>query len=208
MQDSETDISARNIGNYVPYVYSQKANNAERPRILKSHETYQPKYPRVIYLVRDGRDVAVSYYNFYQTTKGYVGSFDKFVRQFLSGNVQFGSWQDHVRSWLLRQHANPFMVVRYEQLHRHPFNILRQVAEFLHLDVDDGLIGKAVQKHTFENRKKDARNNSPFYGRGFRGGVKGAPGAWKETFTTPLLDLFWSQAAEAMEQLGYNRDGD
>ena len=34
-----------------------------RPRVLKSHESFQPHYPSVIYIVRDPRDVAVSYYH-------------------------------------------------------------------------------------------------------------------------------------------------
>jgi hypothetical protein len=34
-----------------------------RPRILKSHEVFDPRYKRVIYIVRDPRDVAVSNYH-------------------------------------------------------------------------------------------------------------------------------------------------
>ncbi len=33
-----------------------------RPRIIKSHECFDPRYRRVIYIVRDPRDVAVSQY--------------------------------------------------------------------------------------------------------------------------------------------------
>src|SRR6266566_2478113 len=35
-----------------------------RPRIIKSHESFDPRYRKVIYIVRDPRDVAVSYYEF------------------------------------------------------------------------------------------------------------------------------------------------
>ena len=34
-----------------------------RPRILKSHECFQPQYPRIIYIVRDPRDICVSFYH-------------------------------------------------------------------------------------------------------------------------------------------------
>ena len=38
-----------------------------RPRILKSHEHFDYRYKRMIYIVRDPRDVLISFYN-YQIT--------------------------------------------------------------------------------------------------------------------------------------------
>ena len=37
-----------------------------RPRIIKSHECFDPRYPRVIYIVRDPRDVALSQYHYHR----------------------------------------------------------------------------------------------------------------------------------------------
>src|ERR1700684_273279 len=35
-----------------------------RPRVIKSHECFDPRYKKIIYIVRDPRDVAVSLYHF------------------------------------------------------------------------------------------------------------------------------------------------
>src|SRR5438132_14130834 len=36
-----------------------------RPRILKSHEYFDPRYKRIVYIVRDPRDVVLSQYYFH-----------------------------------------------------------------------------------------------------------------------------------------------
>ena len=211
-----TIVNEHNINQLVPDIYNGKAGrdkvgpdlaSFERPRIMKSHASYENRYPRVVYLIRDGRDVAVSYYNYYQTIKGYGDSFDTFLKQFLQGkDIGFGSWQDHVRSWLSREHTIPFLILKYEQLHENPNETLGRLAAFLHLDTDETRSQDALQKCTFESYVKDVKQNSPFSKQGYRGGVKGRPGAWKELFTQRHLDLFWSKAGKVAEELGYHRN--
>ena len=58
------------------------------PRVFKSHLSYRkiPKGPcKYIYVARDGKDVAVSYYHFHATHIGFKGSFDEFFERFLKG---------------------------------------------------------------------------------------------------------------------------
>ncbi len=55
-----------NIESRVAEIYfnpDHELRKLPRPRLLKSHEPFQPRYPRVIYIVRDPRDVAVSFYH-------------------------------------------------------------------------------------------------------------------------------------------------
>src|SRR5262250_161756 len=55
-----------NIERMVPdiYVNSQVALlRVPHPRVLKSHEPFDPRYKKVVYIVRDPRDVAVSMYH-------------------------------------------------------------------------------------------------------------------------------------------------
>jgi hypothetical protein len=72
------------------------------PRVFKSHLSYRriPKGPcRYIYVARDGRDVAVSYYHFARTHMQYRGTFGEFYDRFLTGDDTYGSWLAHVAGW-------------------------------------------------------------------------------------------------------------
>ncbi len=99
-----------------------------RPRILKSHECFDPRYKRIIYVVRDPRDVAVSYYHYAIKRKKLADSYPlrKFVTRFLNAEFDVdwkwsASWSDHVMSWTcLRRNHDGFLLLRYEDLYKNP----------------------------------------------------------------------------------------
>jgi hypothetical protein len=211
VRDPSSDISVTQIEKYVPDIYAAGAalEESPRPRVMKSHEPYTAAYPRVVYLVRDGRDVAVSYYDFHRALHGYTGSFGDFVERFLTGQGGgFGRWADHVRSWVPARPGRPFHVVRYEDLHQRPLEALRGVADFLGFDGSADRISTALARCRFDAHQEDVRVNRPdLYAKGYRGGVAGGPGAWRRHFTPDMDERFWSVAGEAMTVLGYVRDG-
>src|SRR5689334_7193419 len=62
----DTPVTFSNIESRIPEIYfnpDRLMRQLRRPRLLKSHECFQPHYPRVIYIVRDPRDVATSFYH-------------------------------------------------------------------------------------------------------------------------------------------------
>ena len=67
---------------------------------------------RFIYLIRDGRDVIVSFYNHlvHQEVEdgGYEGTLDEFVAEWLDGKIAFGKWTDHLKSWLRVRDVNSY----------------------------------------------------------------------------------------------------
>src|SRR5207249_5512725 len=78
-----------NIESRIPEIYlfpDRVLLNLPRPRILKSHECFDPRYKRTIYIVRDPRDVAVSYYYYAIKRKRIEEGYplDDFVPRFIA----------------------------------------------------------------------------------------------------------------------------
>src|SRR5215472_10086604 len=59
-------VTFANIETIIPdtsALSSRALKRVPRPRLIKTHEYFEPRYRKVIYLVRDPRDMAVSLYN-------------------------------------------------------------------------------------------------------------------------------------------------
>lgn len=126
---------------------------ARTERTEESYSKYKDK--KVILLVRDPRDVIVSYY-FHLTRREkdlYEKSTSEFIRDPILGVdsiIKFmNGWYEH------RNVPSDFLLVRYEDLHKDPAGELRKVMEFLGLDdVSDEVIARAVEYSEFENMRR------------------------------------------------------
>jgi len=168
----------------------------QRPRIIKSHEPFTSRYPAVIYLYRDGRDVCLSYWDWYCRFEGRTFDFQEFFDLFMKGRVSYGTWSDHVESWLFRTHSIPLLPIKYEDMFANTGRQLRRVADFLKKDVSDDRIQQAVDRSV-----KDRQSKTGLYA----GKAKGGSGKWKDVFTADNEKVFWERAGIAMEKLGYEK---
>lgn len=196
-----------NLNDIVPDIYQVGIDSYLEPRIIKTHEPYTDGYPKVIYMYRDGRDVAVSYYNLSKTAFGYTGTFEEFLTAMLKGEnvVVYGSWQDHVTGWLKSDKKEDLFSVKYEVLCADTLGVLTQLCSFIGVEATEYTISNAIEKSVFNVLKEDVKKYSPHYAKGFRGGVKGGAGKWREVFTEEMNELFWSYAGDQMTRLGYSK---
>jgi hypothetical protein len=140
-------------------VGSMTADDFERypsPRIFKSHLPWGwlPRPGRYLYIWRDGRDVAVSYYHFYRSHLGFRGDFDEFFERFLRGRVQYGSWFKHVSGWQAHAGDPNVHVLTYEALMRDRDGALLEVADFCRIDTDTERLRQVLERSSFEAMKK------------------------------------------------------
>ncbi len=162
-----------------------------RPRIIKSHQYFDPRYPRVIYLVRDPRDVVVSQYHFQRKRKLVADQYplSEYVGRFIAGQTSFyGSWGEHVASWLATRHGRPgFLLLRYEDMVEDTARELSKVASFLGLSSTPGTILQAVERSSADRMRtleksqaqlftstKNTRQDIPFVRAARAGGWRAA----------------------------------
>jgi len=167
------------------------------PRILKTHspafmslamEDGDGKDPtsaggralcRIIYVTRNPRDAAVSAYYHAVNPHKCGWPFDAWVRCWLSGSFEHGSWYDHVRGWYAAYQANPehILWVHFEEMKADPEAAARKIARFIGISEDkvDAAVVRAVTGSSFTRMKAQAENNGAKVGHLRNGRV----GDWK-----------------------------
>lgn len=143
LTDGKMDIPHLNV--FAPYLddmlkgevdmASYEAVSGAR-QVIKTHVPYRdiPRgCGRYIYVVRDGRDVAVSYYHHYKRN-GYPKSFSEFYALFIAGEVRFGSWFTHVRDWTTNRDRLNVMFLRFEDLLADLRGSMHRIARFCGID--------------------------------------------------------------------------
>jgi methylamine dehydrogenase accessory protein MauD len=158
------------------------------PRVFKSHLPYRkiPRGPcKYIYVARDGKDVAVSYYHFYTTHMGFKGTFAEFFERFLRGEVHYGSWFRHVRCWWEHRHDPNVLFLRYEELAANLPGCLRTISAFCGVTIAPHRWPVILERCSFDFMKRHESQFDPLtemlFAHGFRANShlrQGKAGAW------------------------------
>lgn len=200
-----------------PPLGKQRGGPTFRPafrRMIKTHERpiFVRRPPTAIYLVRDGRDVAVSYYHHMQSLGYELDDFATYLADYLEGRIgPYGAWQNHVSSWIKHCASDPArnMVLHYEDLLADPVGQLLAVSEFLKLGLAHARIERAVEMSTVTRmRAKEATSELLASRLKFSGQfVRTArAGGWRAAFTPSLAELFIARAGRALTSAGYGLD--
>jgi len=206
-----------------PRVYGLVAGHSKERLILrKVHDCcwrnaegermFPPELSRgAVYIVRDPRDVAVSYAQF-----AGISIDDMILRMADSATAvptrrehqaalflqPFGTWSQHVLSWL-DDGGMPVHPVRYEDLITGPWEELAKVAVFL--DISSAAAAEAVRNVRFEKLRAQEEES------GFREVVtpgarffrQGQAGAWRSILSVAQAGRLEKDHAEVMARLGY-----
>ncbi|EPQ17504.1 Sulfotransferase 1A1 [Myotis brandtii] len=183
------------------------------PRLLKTHlplallpQALLDQKIKVIYVARNAKDVAVSYYHFYRMAKVYPepGTWDSFLEKFMAGEVSYGSWYQHVREWWELRHTHPVLYLFYEDMQENPKREIRKILEFVGRTLSEETVDHIVWHTSFKEMKKNPMANystlpveimdhniSAFM-------RKGITGDWKTMFTVAQNERFDAHYAEKM----------
>ncbi|XP_071481285.1 sulfotransferase 1A2-like [Diadema antillarum] len=160
-----------NVSNILQLLQNARTNcevadamSHDSPRILKTHVMPEwlpenlrddPKV-KVIYVARNPKDTAVSYYHFclYIKSLPTYESFEHFMEEFLAGRLPGGDYFDHTLYWTkLRNHPN-VLFLTYENMKQDPRKAVVQIAEFMGKSLPDDVIDKIVKLSSFDAMKK------------------------------------------------------
>ncbi len=193
---------------------SRYIKSIPRPRIIKSHEYFDHRYRRVVYIVRDPRDVALSYYNFQRKYRQIADDYPlaQYVSDFVAGRLgsaDWGTWGEHVGSWLVREGRPGFLLLRYEDMICDPARQLVKIASFFDIEPSPQLLASAIERSSAQRMRelertqssewvatKDKRPDIPFVGTASSGG-------WKTILSSESVAEIESAWGPLMVRLGY-----
>jgi hypothetical protein len=157
-------------------------------RLIKTHEPYRGDYRRAVYLIRDVRDVLVSWFRVTRPDPDDLSGFDAFVRDFVTERASpYGCWTTHVRGWLdATELGAEVLIIRFEELQAHPDATLRRIAEFVGLAPEAEHIERALTRNSAAVMRELERANVGYLRRaiGYRStGMSRVDGRWRDLIT-------------------------
>jgi hypothetical protein len=212
--------SKRIVGDKSPFVNTE---------ILKETGEIYPE-AKVIHIIRDGRDIAVSMvHHRWNRAKGEGGIYElrpeelerrEAYREDPEGLLKTGKglftgqtlrgmaagWKDQIArsrdDGRSLLHDN-YTEVKYEDLLERPEEESRRILEFLGADAGEKTARECVRAASFENWTKGRTRGEEDPSSFFR---KGVAGDWREVFTEEDKQVFKEVAGELLIELGYEKD--
>lgn len=205
-----------NIDRLIPCMVATPTKDFDctpRPRIIKSHQCFDPRYPRVIYIVRDPRDVVVSQYHYSRKVRSIADDLpiEAFVARFLAGETcPYGSWKQNVVTWLhASEKGSRFLLLRYEDIVAGTERELAKVVDFLQLLVTPEQIAQAVERSSADRMRKleEAQADKNLLFKGSRRDLSfvraAGSGGWRKDLPMPMVEKIEADWGPLMKHLGY-----
>lgn len=183
--------------------------NQLKHRLIKHHSQYNKlakKHVRKsICLIRDGRDVMVSYWYFCNQRDQTNIPFSEFIEISSKQDHSYGPWRQHVMGWL-NARLDSKIIIRYEDLLSDTALCLKKALEFVEVDVSEPDIENAVSRASFEKLKKLEQD------KGFKLEQlrtvnfirQGKRGSWKNVFTPGDIEKFNQHHGGPIPELNYS----
>ncbi|NXI49702.1 ST1B1 Sulfotransferase, partial [Chloroceryle aenea] len=183
------------------------------PRVVKTHlpthilpKSFWENRCKMIYVGRNAKDVAVSFYHFDLMNKfqKHPETWAQYLEEFMAGRVAYGSWYDHVKGYWEQRKNHPILYLFYEDLKEDLRREIAKVAQFLGRELPAAVLDTITQHTSFEAMRDNPTTNysmvpshlmdhgiSPFM-------RKGIAGDWKNHFTVAQSERFDQDYARKM----------
>ncbi|XP_075883140.1 cytosolic sulfotransferase 3-like [Nelusetta ayraudi] len=174
------------------------------PRLIKTHypsqfvpKSFWEQKCRIIYIARNAKDLAVSYYHFDRMNYAQPepGDWSSYLQRFMDGKLVCGSWYDHVNGWWEKKQTCPNIhYMFYEDLAEDAGREFDKLCSFLGMSPSDEEKKEILEGTSFDKMKNNNLiNHSVVPVMDFKISKfmrKGKVGDWKTHFTVAQNEEF------------------
>jgi hypothetical protein len=200
------DVDFHTIHELIPEVGNEDERRSElpSPRLLKSHAPYRSVYPQTIYILRDGRDVYVSFYHYKKPDLPEEMTFEEFLER----DHWPTRWAEHVTEWMEAAAVrDDILIVRYEDLKENSTRELKRMLSFIDRDeIPECRIHCAAEASSFENMRRLEQERGRRFGQVEQFVRKGEAKGGNELFSERARDIFKRRDGNVLSDLGYEED--
>lgn len=162
------------------------------PRLLGTHshmgnlpllaQSIKDNKTKMLMMFRNPKDTAVSYFHFMNSNPSLPSAdWDSFFYDFLTGNVPFGSYLEHIEACAKLVEESNVMTVIYEELKEDLEGSIRRIAAFLGFHLTEEHVRSISGESDFGAMKQNAVNTHGNFGNIlFR---RGEVGDWRNHFS-------------------------
>lgn len=172
------------------------------------NEIDKPKGYKTLYVVRDPRDIVVSWYYSMKYTHGEMGAVSNH-RKILRGLsekrgleycINHLQWKfSFIRTWWYNRNDPDIYLVRFEDLTNDPISEWGKIFNHCEIEIEKNTLEKVLSKYTKEKmRERDLKNRDGDISH-YRKEKKG----WRDLFNKNLIEIFQKNNGNLIELLGY-----
>jgi hypothetical protein len=172
------------------------------------NEIDKPPHYKTFYVIRDPRDIVVSWYYSMKYTHELMGTVPKHRKRLLQLNVSDGiTYCIHelqlklsfMRTWWNNQEDPRVYITRFEELTQEPISEWRKIFDHCEIEVGKSTLEAVLSRYTKEKmreRDSEGREND-------RSHYRKEKKEWRDLFEEYHIELFSKVNGDLVERLGY-----
>ncbi|CAG9801248.1 unnamed protein product [Chironomus riparius] len=146
------------LGPGIPFDIFEMCQEMPRPRYIKSHLPYfllpdqlWTVKPKIVYVVRNAKDAAVSWYHHHVNLHGYQGRMEDFIEAFSKDLVPYSPINEHIIDfWSIKDEPN-ILFLFFEDMKKNLDQEVKRAMQFFGKDFSQEQIDKLCQHLSFES---------------------------------------------------------
>lgn len=161
---------------------------------------------KVILLVRDGRDIVLSYYHWLKAFANYQGSFTNYLQDYEITSPA-NEWAEYNKAWLKHMTPEYIYTISFEKCRENPVDEIGKLLKFLSIERSIPDIEQAINLSSYSNMKKLEDDKVQVKGEEIGCGKimrKGKVNGWIDEFSDIDLKAFDGFPNEMLDFFGYD----